>query len=456
MQCRHPWVRSHRDHNPNVRCLLTSALAAILAAFAAAAYGQAPRVPSPRDAVFYEVNLRAFSAKGDFKGVESRIDDIERLGANVLWLMPVTPVGKLKSAGGLGSPYAPADYTRVNPEFGTLADLKDLVSKAHSHGLCVILDWVADHTSWDHPWLAAHKDWYLQDANGNVLMPPGTNYTDVAKLDYRNAEMRKAMIAAMEYWLDAADVDGFRCDMADGVPADFWKAAIDDLRSHAKRPILMLAEGSTKAECDAGFDLQYAWNFCDALRYVFHDGKPASQLVDALKMESDRVGPGHLTMHYATNHDLYAWNDTPANLYGGTNGEFAAFALAALMGGSPLIYDGQEIGWPQKIPFFTRAPLDWSTGSALRVRFEHLMEVRSQNPALSEGSFRWFGTADVAAFTRSGYAVLINVRPFPSTFQVPDASWASGSWTDLLTGKHRRVEDAVKLEPFEVMILARG
>ncbi len=176
-------------------------------------------VPDTKDIVMYEVNLRAFSQQHNFAGVQARLDSIKALGVNVIWLMPIYPVGQLKSAGGLGSPYAVKDYTAVNNEFGTLDDLRTLVSEAHKRKLTVILDWVADHTSWDNSWIS-NKSWYQQDASGNIISPPGTNWADVAGLNYNSSAMRTAMIRALKYSVLAANVDGYRCDAVYFVPKD--------------------------------------------------------------------------------------------------------------------------------------------------------------------------------------------------------------------------------------------
>ncbi|MBK7865827.1 MAG: hypothetical protein IPJ75_01870 [Ignavibacteriales bacterium] len=186
-------------------------------------------IPETKGIIMYEINLRAFSSQGNFAGIEVRLDSIRALGVNVIWLMPIHPVGKLKSVGQLGSTYSVQDYNAVNSEFGNLEDLRRLVEKAHQKGMAVILDWVANHTAWDNPWIA-NKSWFTQDGSGNIIIPAGTNWQDVADLNYSSQEMRATMIKAMKYWVLAANIDGFRCDAADMVPQDFWKQALDSLK----------------------------------------------------------------------------------------------------------------------------------------------------------------------------------------------------------------------------------
>jgi glycosidase len=370
--------------------------------------------------VFYEVNFRAISASGDLKGAAARLPAIRKLGVTVVWLMPVYPVGKVRAAGGMGSPYSVADYTSVNPELGALADLQRFVKSAHTLGLTVILDWVANHTSWDNPWLTQHKDWYRQDASGNVIIPPGTGWRDVAQLDHKNAAMRAEMTRSMEFWLDKADIDGFRCDAADFIPRDFWQPLIASLRAHSTRKLLLLAEGARAEHYESGFDTVYAWGFCTALKDVIGGGRPASRLREALAKEA-----GHPMMHYATNHDECV-NASPVSAYGGADGAYAAFALAALYGGDPLVYDGEEIAWPAKIPIFTRTRLDWDTGQAEVLRFTALLSLVNDHESLRRGELREFGNDDVIAFTRKlgkeAFTVLVNVRKTPTSILLPDGN----------------------------------
>ncbi len=206
-------------------------------------------VPATSDIAMYEINLRAFSAGGTFQGILPRLDSIKKLGINVIWLMPIYPIGQKKMIPPMGSPYSVKNYLEVNPELGTLDDLKNLVRESHKRGMAVILDWVANHTAWDNPWIE-NKSWYTQDGNGIIISPPGTNWLDVADLNYENDEMRTAMISAMKYWILNANVDGFRCDAADFVPFDFWKQAIDSLNKLPGRKLILLAEGARSDHFD--------------------------------------------------------------------------------------------------------------------------------------------------------------------------------------------------------------
>jgi hypothetical protein len=212
-------------------------------------------VPNRQDAVIYQVNMRAFSAQSNFQGVIARLDSIKALGANVVYLMPIYPVGTVNS---VNSPYSVRDYRAINTEFGTLTDLRALVDGAHSRNMSVMLDWVANHTAWDHPWISTHSDWYVKNSSGAIISPPGTGWNDVAQLDYTNSAMRLEMIRSLKYWVYTANVDGFRFDYADGPPATFWRQAIDTLRAISTHNLLLLAEGNRSDHFSSGFDL-YVW-----------------------------------------------------------------------------------------------------------------------------------------------------------------------------------------------------
>ena len=223
-------------------------------------------VPATSDVVMYEINERAFSVSGDFAGILPRLDSIKALGVNVIWLMPIHPIGAINS---VNSPYCVKNFMEVNPEYGSLEDLRTLVREAHNRKMAVILDWAANHTSWDNPWIQ-NKTWYTQDAAGNIIHPAGTNWMDVADLNFDNSLMRLEMIKALKYWVLAANVDGYRCDAADYVPFSFWKQAIDSLQKIPNRELILLAEGARNDHFSAGFKMNFGWSFYDKNVNVFN------------------------------------------------------------------------------------------------------------------------------------------------------------------------------------------
>ncbi len=246
------------------------------------------KLPATDDIAMYQVNPRVFAPSKSLNAVTARIDSIQALGVNMLWVMPIYPIGEEKTK---NSPYCIRDYKAIAPEFGTLDDFKKLTQTCHEHGMGIIMDWVANHTAWDNPWLKEHKDWYTHDQKGEIIHPAGTDWTDVADLNYDNRDMRNAMIDAMLFWIRDMGVDGFRCDYADGVPADFWKEAIDTLRKAAgDRQIIMLAEGKRVDNFTVGgFQMNYGWDYKDSLVSVFCKGRSVEHLFAADKAEYDSL-----------------------------------------------------------------------------------------------------------------------------------------------------------------------
>jgi glycosidase len=403
---------------------------------------------STKQLVVYEVNLRAMGPGPGFSATTKRLPAIHDLGVNTIWLMPIQPVGKVRSAGGLGSPYATQEYDEVNPEFGTGADFKELVDEAHSLGMRVLIDWVADHTSWDSSWLKSHPEWYMRDARGNVQIPKGTNWQDAAALDYGQPGLRKAMIQAMLYWPETYGIDGFRCDSADRQPADFWAEAIQTIRSQSSRPLTMLAEGYRSEDYSSGFDLTYGWHFYDAIKHVFQ-GQSAKILAKTNLEENQDVPEGKARLRFITNHDESAWNGSLPEFYGDATGERAAFALAALYGGAPLIYTGQEASWPNRIPFFDDSTIDWNHDPEAAKWIGELLKIRAGHRALQTGAVTDHSTDDVAMFTRKSdddeVLVVVNVRGTPT--ELPPAP--AGQWHAILGGK------SVQLAPHETRVYVR-
>jgi len=410
-------------------------------------------LPDLNKTVVYEVNIRAFSKDGNLAGVTAGLPRLKKLGVNVVWLMPIFPVGKIKAVAPLGSPYAVADYDRVNPEFGTEADLIQLVTDAHRRKMAVILDWVGNHTAWDSPWMAAHKDWYLQDAAGNPIPPPGTGWADVAKLTYDSKPMREAMIASMSRWVKQDGVDGFRCDAADMVPRDFWKSAIDRLRGESSHKLFFLAEGNRPADYTDGFDTAYGWDFYHLLKDVFAKGKPASDLAACDQHERQGLDSSKAPLRFSTNHDEDAFTGPPATIYGGPKAAQAAFAISCLYGGVPLIYNGQEVGWRKAIGFFDRDPIDWSTQSTEGLSVAEIVHLWRDLPGFRSAEVRDFSTKDVVAVERGSgndrVVVMISVRSAPSSIVVPGGL----HWQDHVADRAVGPGSTLTLEPFEICVL---
>ena len=365
--------------------------------------------------------------------------------------MPVNEQGRQNA---IGSPYCVKDYTKVEPEYGTLDDLRSLVKQAHSRDMAVIIDWVANHTSWDNEWIQ-NKSWYTQDAQGNIVPPEGTGWNDVADLNYDNADMRKAMIEVMKYWVHEANIDGFRCDAADMVPADFWKQAIDELRKFEGRTLLMLAEGNRTDHYASGFDMDYAWNFYTRLEQVYKGTNSISALYSTHDNEYNNVPEGKEKLRFTTNHDYSAYDGTPVTLLGGLNGSLSAFVLTATLGGSPLLYSTQEIGREALVPFFTPMAINWNINPELLAEYKKIMSIYGMSEALRRGRLQTFAHADVACFYRlyqtSGALVAVNVRNRAVTFNLP-TQFAGQSFTNAFDGTTAALPATVAMEPYQYNI----
>ncbi|MGY3090744.1 glycosidase [Hymenobacter sp. UYAg731] len=429
-------------------------------------------VPNREDAVIYQVNMRAFSQSANFAGVTARLDSMKSLGANVVYLMPIYPVGATVNypsgpAAGThntaNSPYAVKDYRAVNAEFGTLADLRTLVDAAHARGLTVMLDWVANHTSWDNAWITAHPDWYLQKS-GVIQSPPGTPFTDVAQLDFNNAAMRAEMISAMKSWVFTANVDGFRCDYADAptiAASTFWKQAVDTLRTIKTHKLLLLAEGSRSSNYTAGFDYNFGFNFYGGIYNVYRNGQPATNF-DAFNSSEyvDTNGSTQQVVRYITNHDVNDSDGTPVALFGGDAGAMSAFVIAALYKGVPMIYNGQEVGMSTAIKFpFTGVKVIWNAHPEVTRLYRQLLKARADSPALQHGlPTASYSTANVCAFTKasgtSQALVVVNTRNSATSFALPPG-FAGTAWTNALQASPVTLGSALLLPAYGYIVLTK-
>ena len=410
-------------------------------------------VPATSDISMYEINERAFSTSSDLAGIIPRLDSIKALGINVIWLMPIYPIGVLKS---INSPYCVKNYREVNPVYGTLENLRTFVREAHNRNIAVILDWVANHTAWDNVWIV-NKSWYTQDANGNIVSPPGTNWDDVADLNYDNQDMRHEMISCMKYWVLTANTDGYRCDAADYVPFDFWKQAIDSLKNIPNRKLIMLAEGNRADHFAAGFQMNYAWDFLNTCKSVYRNNVTANSLYQTQVSEYTNIPSGSEKLRFTTNHDEDA-NATPIDVFGGISASISAFIVTAYLGGSPLIYDGQEVGCPVKLSIFTSSHINWTLNPDILKQYKSLMQLRSTHPALRTGDLEYYPDNNVVAFTRQSTTdqilVIINTRSSSKSFTLP-ATIENTTWQDAIAGIPVALDTVVNLNAYEFKVLIK-
>jgi glycosidase len=411
-------------------------------------------VPNTSDIVMYEINERAFSAAGNFAGIVARLDSIKNLGVNTIWLMPTYPIGITKS---INSPYCIKNYKEVNPEFGNLEDLRTLVREAHNRNISVILDWVANHTAWDNPWIA-NKDWYTQDGNGNIVIPPGTGWQDVADLNFDNSEMRQKMIKAMKYWVLAANIDGYRCDAADFVPFSFWKQAIDSLKNIKNRTLILLAEGARADHFNAGFHMNFGWDFFGKNKNVFKNLFSATGYSQTHAAEYNNIPLGAHKLRFTSNHDECAWDDTPIGLFGGKDASLSAFIISTYMGGVPLIYNGQEVGCSVKLPFFSKSPIDWTTNPNMLKAYKRILSLRAAHSVLRYGALSNFSDSNTVVFKRSNtneeMLVIANTRNQSINYTVPNTI-QNIIWKDAFTDTIVPIINTFNLSPYQYRILKK-
>lgn len=355
----------------------------------------------------YEVNVRQYTAAGTFAAFETHLDRLQEMGAGILWFMPIHPIGQRNRLGSLGSYYSVRNYLGVNPEFGTLDDFKSLVQKIHDRGMYVIMDWVANHTSWDNNLTTEHPEWYVKDANGNFIPPPGTNWSDVIELNFAQQGLRNYMINAMKFWVEEAGVDGFRCDAASMVPQDFWREANAQLKA-VKPGIFMLAEGDGRRWHDAGFDMSFGWGLYGfgngVLKRIVDRVDNAVSLNGYAAAERTNYPASAYRLYFTSNHDENSWHGTTAELFGAAAEMFAV--LTTTFNGMPLIYSGQEAGLDKRLRFFDKDQILWRDHPNADL-YKTLLHLKRQNRALWNGGHgsrlqRVLTTnnADIFAFVR--------------------------------------------------------
>jgi glycosidase len=337
-------------------------------------------------AVLYEINVRQYTPEGTLAALRQHLPGLDSIGVDILWVMPVQPIGKLNRKGLLGSYYSIANYTAVDPEYGSDADFRAFVDDAHRRGKKVILDWVANHTAFDHPWITQHPEWYVHSANGTIINARDnegrdTDWTDVAELDYTQPAMRAEMIRAMRWWLDTMHIDGFRCDVAGGVPLDFW---IDARTALAKvRPDLFWLAEAESVQTHHAFDATYGWELHHLLNDIAQGKKPTSMLDDYFDRQRRQYPPAALRMYFTSNHDENSWNGTEFERMGANHQPSFVLAATAL-GSIPLIYTGQEVSMQKRLRFFERDTVDWR-GASLAGFYHAMVELRHTQRALASG-----------------------------------------------------------------------
>ena len=430
-------------------------------------------------AVIYEANIRQYSPEGTFSEFTKDIPQLKQLGVKIIWLMPVFPISetKRKATGGdfahliedketrdkmLGSYYAVSDFTKINPEFGTIEDFRTLVNTAHDNDIYVILDWVPNHTGWDHTWLKTNPEFYTKNDKGEITDPlneDGTpiGWADVADLNYDSQELREEMLKDMMYWITEENIDGFRCDVAGAVPVDFWEETIPKLRK--EKDLFMLAE-AWEPELLKGnlFDMAYAWDGHHVMNAIAKGEKNLKDWDDYMKkMYAERYEADDILMNFVTNHDENSWNGTIKERMGDASEIMTAFSY--VVPGMPLIYSGQEYDLSHRLKFFEKDSIPKTKGKAWDLLVK-LGTLKNTNPALNGGK-------QVAALMRpvtNNDAVLIikrskngNVVTFVGNFSDKEQSiiMPEGKSLDYMANKKVTFKggETLNLKPWEYKIL---
>jgi alpha-amylase len=415
-----------------------------------------------KNMVLYEVNLRQYTDSGTLKAFEKHLPRLKALGIDVLWFMPVYPIGVENRKGGLGSYYSVKDYMNVNPEFGTLEDMKRVIDKAHELGMHVLLDWVPNHTSWDNPLTVEHPEWFVKDSAGKFTPPIGTNWTDVIQLDWTQKGLQDYMINAFKFWINLG-ADGFRVDHPHNTPAEFWERARAELVKI--KPVLMLAEHEDSGKfVDKGFDMNYAWVMYHLMNAIAQ-GKDSARAMSKYFAGEWASYPNNVyRLMFLTNHDENSWAGTIDSLMGNAQRLFATLIFTAQ--GVPLIYSGQEACLNKKLKFFERDPIKWDT-CALTKFYASLIKLKKDNQALWNGDFggkmiriKTSKDKKIFAFYRvkegNTVVVMLNLTKKPVSFK-PFIKDIEGEYTDYFSGTKTALPPSgkINLDPWGYKVYIR-
>ena len=392
----------------------------------------------------YEVNVRQYTPEGTFNAFAQHLDRLKDMGVQTVWFMPINPISKVDRKGTLGSYYAVADYTAINPEYGTMDDWKKLVTTIHEKGMKVLIDWVPNHTGADHPWLTTHPDFFVKDSTGKAATM--FDWTDTRVLDFKNNEMQDSMIAAMKYWVTNTGIDGYRVDVAWNVPGEFWKKCIPQLKA-VKNDMFFLAEGDKPYLMTSCFDAYYPWEMFHMMVKVAAGERPAFAL-DSVKAKYDTVYPKEaIPMYFTSNHDENSWNKSDYGTFPGiVHAPFAVFSQT--MGGTiPLVYSGQEEPLLRPLKFFEKDPIVF--GKFERAKFyKSLQDLRKKNSALAtDASFRKVNLGNdtaVYAYVRekenNKILVILNLTKKEQDIKITDKSLLSVAY-NIFTGVNEQLSE---------------
>ena len=415
-----------------------------------------------KNSVLYEVNIRQFTPEGTFNAFTAHLPRLKQLGVDILWLMPINPIGIKNRKEALGSYYSVKDFTDVNPEFGSLEDFKKLIAKSHELGFHVIIDWVPNHSSWDNKLTQEHPDWYKKDSIGNFTPPIGTDWTDVIQFDWSKKGLQDYMIGALKFWVDLG-VDGFRVDHPHITPYEFWDRARAELNKI--RPVFLLAENEDQIDfLKNGFDMNYAWELHHLMNSIAQ-GKDSVKSLNKYYLKERSIFPSNVyRMVFMDNHDENSWNGTINSRMGEAQNTFAVFMFTTQ--GVPLLYNGQEVCLNKSLRFFVRDTIKWDS-CKMTSFYTDLIKMKKENKALWNGEFggimemiRTNKDNKVFAYFRekdgNRVVVLLNLSKKNLAIK-PDAQRIGGEYKNYFTGEKITLpmKDSLRLEPWGYQVLVR-
>ena len=416
-----------------------------------------------KNATIYEVNLRQYTNEGTFKSFESHLQRLKKMGVDIIWLMPIHPIGEKNRKGGLGSYYSVKDFRGINPEFGTMQDFKNLVNKIHSMGMYVIIDWVGNHSAWDNPLATTHPHWYTKTRSGNFQPTPWYDWDDVIDFDYDNPDFRKYMTESLKFWVKEANIDGYRADVAGFIPVDFWENARAELDQI--KPVFMLAEWESRDLYKKSFDMTYSWTLFDKLKDATTQNKGIAGLVEYLSHDVNSVPKNAYRMVFTDNHDMNSWNGTPQKNFG--DGLKTSIVFTGVVNGMQLCYSGQEAGLNRSLKFFDKDPIEWKDHEN-EVLFSKLFHLKHENQALWNGKYggemiRVVNDHQdrVVSFYREKNqdAVLPIFNFSDKTVEVNlETQYFQGKYRELFTDKNFDIKEKtmLNLEPWSYLVLVKG
>lgn len=413
-----------------------------------------------KNSTIYEVNIRQYTPEGTFKAFESHLPRLKAMGVDIIWLMPIHPIGVKNRKGTLGSYYSVKDYMAVNPEFGTMDDFKSLVKKIHASGMHVIIDWVANHSAWDNKLVTEHPEWYSKNNEGNFQPTPWYDWDDIIDFDYEQPELRKYMTEALKFWVSETDIDGYRCDVAGFIPVDFWDNVRVELE--AIKPVFMLAEWEDRDMLKNAFDMTYAWTLWNKLREIAKEGKPVGGLIEYMAHDVSTFPRDGYKMTFTDNHDKNSWEGNQYSNFGPALETCIVFA--ATVNGMPLVYSGQEAGLDRSLRFFDKDTIIWKNHRNEQL-YTQLFDLKHKNQALWNGKH---GGQMVRVYNDSQDKIISFYREMNGNKVLPifnfsnetvnvtlDTKFAADTYTELFSKKTYKLQgnDPIELPAWGYIVL---